>query len=63
VEELFDFSCEFKVETANAFLVNDGDADVWIPKSQITAQSCDFKKGANVDLEIPQWLAEEKGIC
>lgn len=57
--ELYDFSCQLKVETEKAWLVFDGEEDFWLPKSQ-----CEMEKqfdGSYVAI-VPQWLAEEKGI-
>lgn len=52
-------------ETANALLVSDdGDAErsVWLPKSQIEFERCHLGGGAVVDVTLPYWLAEEKGL-
>ena len=46
---------ELKHETDSAVLVEIDGEDIWIPKSQITTMS-DF------DLDIPEWLAIEKGL-
>lgn len=56
-----DYDC-IRHETANAYLiaiVDDGDdsEEVWIPKSQIIALDDD----AHV-VEIPEWLADSKGL-
>jgi len=39
----------------------DGD-DVWLPKSQIQDSTSDMDIGADVELEIPVWLAEKVGL-
>jgi hypothetical protein len=52
-------------ETPEAFLVRDGDEDgdpeVWLPKSQVEVLS-----GGQIDrpirLEVPEWLAIDKGL-
>jgi hypothetical protein len=56
---------EVKQVTAKALLVKVDDSDVWIPKSQIL--DCDkdvddVEIGDVVEIIIPQWLAEEKGL-
>jgi hypothetical protein len=53
-------------ETPGAFLVRDGDEDgdpeVWLPKSQVEVLS-----GGQIDrpikLEVPEWLAIDKGLA
>lgn len=52
---LFDFVGILKHETENAFLVNDGDKDYWLPK-KLTEDNGDGT------FTIPEWLAIEKGI-
>ena len=54
--KLFDFAAELKHETDKAFLVNDGDADYWLPK-QFTENNGDGT------FTLPEWLAIEKGIA
>jgi len=52
-------------ETAAAYLVRDGDEDgdpeVWLPKSQVTVL-----RGGTIDeeikIEVPEWLAIDKGL-
>lgn len=58
-----------KTKTDKAILVNDGVRDAWIPLSQIDDWSgCDDFEDLdtfpvlNVTLEIPEWLATEKGL-
>jgi len=47
---------EFKAKSAKAVLVDCGTGeDIWIPISQIVNQDDD-------SLEIPMWLAKEKGF-
>ena len=55
---------EIKRETAKALLVDDSSGEVWIPKSQIGNDPDDYEDmiGETVTLEIPEWLAEEKGF-
>ncbi len=52
-------------ESQFAWLVSDGDdsdaVEAWLPKSQ-----CQFpancRVGQSVDVEVPNWLAEQKGL-
>ena len=48
-----------KHETKAAWLVNDGDKDVWLPKSQ-----CEIEMGKGTDciVTLPEWLAKEKEL-
>ena len=53
--KLHDFEAELKHETANAYLVNDGDNDYWLPKKLI-------ENNGDGTFTIPEWLAVDKGI-
>ena len=53
--KLYDFEAELKHETANAYLVNDGDNDYWLPK-KLTENNGDGT------FTIPEWLSVDKGI-
>lgn len=53
---------EVKVSTDKALLcVVDGE-EVWIPRSQIVEGDLE-DKGDSGEIEIPEWLATEKGIA
>jgi len=54
-----EFTAELKHETDMAYLVNDGDDDIWIPKSQTEMYHL---SGVHYEFTIPEWLAEVKGI-
>lgn len=46
--------------TEKALLISDGDAQAWLPLSQI---ECEGEPGdTDVDIEVPEWLAMEKGL-
>jgi hypothetical protein len=47
-------------ETADAILVDDGDRQVWLPKSLIRYRA-DVPAEA-VEVEVPEWLAEREGL-
>jgi hypothetical protein len=52
-------------ETAAAYLVRDGDEDgdpeCWLPKSQTEVLN-EPKVGGIIKVEVPEWLAIEKGL-
>lgn len=49
--------------TDKAILVRSGFEDqVWIPKSAIIDSSDDVVIGGEVEIEISEWLATEKGL-
>jgi len=53
---------EIKRETSLALFVTDGTAEpVWIPKSQIKLME-DGGPGDTVNIEMPEWLAIDKGF-
>ena len=58
-KELVDIACTLKHETKAAWLVNDGDRDVWLPKSQ-----CELELGKDMTcmVTLPEWLAIEKEL-
>lgn len=49
-----------KHETARAILLDTGDEEVWIPKSQVLGQE-EIEDGIT-ELQIPEWLAMDKGL-
>jgi len=53
-----------KAETEKAWQVDAGmGKDQWIPKSQIMDYSDpDYTMGSSIEIEIPEWLAFEKGL-
>jgi len=54
-----EITVEIKAETELAYLVSDGDLEMWIPKSQIE----EFDRSGDIaTFQIPEWLAEEKGL-
>jgi len=46
-------------ETDLAILIHHNGEEIWLPKSQI---DYDGDVGDEADIEIPEWLADEKGI-
>jgi len=60
MSETVEFYGQLKRETDDAYLVNDGIEDIWIPKSQV--ESARLISGEDWEFEIPLWLAEKEGI-
>ena len=50
---------ELRRETENAYLFSDGVSEFWLPKSQIETTHI---KGRDYEIEMPEWLAIQKGI-
>ena len=50
-----------KVITDSAVLIDDGDNDLWLPLSQVKTES-EYAIGEDSIIEIPEWLAYEKGL-
>lgn len=59
------YSGELRAVTDKAILFYDGEQEIWLPKSQIQVRSCkvDQQTGVKyVELDIPEWLAYDKGL-
>ena len=64
MSEKIEIAVEIHYITDRAYLVSDtGDEDdaVWIPKSQVEPMTPP-EIGEEVIFEIPEWLAEDKGL-
>ena len=61
--EKIEVCLEIMHQTDKAFLVSDdyGETSQWVPKSQIDTGP-DAGVGDTVVMEMPTWLAEEKGF-
>lgn len=59
--DLVDLKLLFKLETAAAILVveAEGGEDIWLPKSQIEIE---WNDGRIIDVAMPEWLAQAKGL-
>lgn len=53
--ELFDVAAELRHETERAFLLFDGDKEVWVPKSLV-------ENNEDGTFTMPLWLAEKHGL-
>lgn len=62
--EKVEVSVTYKHQTDRAVLVNDGEYDFWLPKSQVTIEGGEFpdEAGTAIEIELPEWLAKEKGL-
>jgi hypothetical protein len=54
-KNMIEIAAEVKRETAKAFLVDDGNQEVWLPKSQVEMSSDGV-------FNVAEWLAREKGF-
>lgn len=54
-EKLTDIALQVRRETSKAWLVTDGDVEVWLPKSQ-----CELNGDGT--FTMPEWLAIEKEL-
>lgn len=59
--EYAEISYEYKHQTEEAVLINDGDKDCWIPKSCIeNGDIIDFE--LNNIINVEEWFAEKEGL-
>lgn len=58
-ELLTDLTVELLFETDKAYLVSDGDKEVWLPKLL-----CEVfvVKDSMVEVTLPEWLAKREGL-
>ena len=55
-----EIACTVKHETTAAYLITDGDKEVWIPKSKVS-DYCETKEVIE-SIFIPEWFATDKGL-
>jgi hypothetical protein len=62
--DYIEIDLEFVYGTEDALLLSDGDAEVWIPMTQIKDAEMwhRYTIGDNYTWEIKQWILEEKGL-
>lgn len=60
-ENSVDLDVELIKETDGAILITDGFFEVWILKSQIVWDEY-AQEGDTIEINIPEWLAEQKGL-
>ncbi len=58
-----EIACQIKRLTDKAVLIHDGAREAWIPLSQVQDHGPDdLRVGKHIDITIPEWLANEKGL-
>ena len=63
MDDLVEVDVEVEHVGSNAILITTGDnEDLWIPLSQIEGCYEEFLPGRSYTIEIPEWLAIEKGL-
>ena len=61
VDNIVEIHLEVLDESDAAYKVTDGDAVVWVPKSEVEpANPCEI--GDTEVFEVPEWLAVKKGF-
>ena len=58
-KKLIEIYVEVKRQSEMAILASDGVSEFWLPKSQITMT---HKNDDDYEIEMPEWLAIEKGV-
>ena len=53
--KLIDIAVALKHETPKAYLVETGEGEMWLPKSQA-------ERNSDGTFTLPEWLAKEKGL-
>ena len=53
--DLIEIAGDLRRETEKAFLIFDGDKEVWLPKSQV-------ENNDDGTFTMPEWLAMDKGL-
>ena len=56
--KLIDIAVALKHETPKAYLVENGEGEMWLPKSQVEL----YDQPGGAVLTMPYWLAKEKGL-
>lgn len=51
-----------KKESGKAWLLTDSVTDGWVPKSMVLDSTDDLGEGVACEVEIPLWMAEDKGF-
>jgi len=62
--EPIEIACEVRRQTDKAWLIFDGDQEVWLPRSQIkdTVEQSGLFGRKITSIFVPAWLALEKGL-
>lgn len=54
--DIIEIAAEIKRETENAYHIDDGTTQAWIPKSQ-----CEWNQSEGT-FSMPEWIAKDKGL-
>lgn len=60
-DDLNTFDAEFVAHSEDAILVDIEGDEVWLPKS-VVGDFDDADPGDTITIEIPEWLAEDRGL-
>lgn len=53
----------YKANTEKAVCINIKGEDIWFPLSQVETPDLDeFERGAEIEIDVPRWLCEEKEV-
>jgi hypothetical protein len=61
-KETVEVAVEILEERDDSWLVSDGVEEVFIPKSQIEDSKDELEEGIHTTIEIPEWLAKDRGL-
>ena len=61
-DETDEYTLELVTKTNLAWLVNDGDENIWLPISQCQMDPPDADEGDFCQFTVPNWIAQEKGL-
>jgi hypothetical protein len=58
---MIEITCEIVGETEQAIRIWDGSQEFWLPKSQTNFDEIGLCPGV-IELEVAEWLAQDKGL-
>ena len=57
------YTVEVIRNTGKAVLVTDSKTEAWLPSSQIIDEEDELLEGRTTKIELPDWLAEDRGLA
>ena len=61
--ESVELCVDYVHETGGAVLISNGDAETWIPKSQLVGFSHHvYQRGEPIDITVSEWFAKQSGL-
>ena len=60
--ETVTMSVEYVRTHSGSILVDNGERVEWLPKNKIKVNSDGFNRGDIIEVEVPEWLAIDKGL-